>query len=463
MDTILIVDDNPGVCTALQILLSLHGLDAVCAHTPAEGLALARDPDIALVIQDMNFTCDTTSGEEGAALFRRLRDQRPDLPIILMTAWTHLEMAVALVKSGAADYLAKPWDDAKLITTVNNLLELSGLRSQNRRLLHTRRQRRQELQERHALCGLVYESEAMQELLRVAVQVAPADVPVLITGESGVGKEKIADILQANSRVRSGPFVKVNCGALPTDLLEAELFGAEAGAYTGANKARPGRFELADQGTLFLDEIGNLPLSGQMKLLRVLQTGEFERLGSGKTQKVSVRVVSATNSDLKQAIRAGQFREDLYYRLNVIELNIPPLRERREDVPPLARHFLSGEQFPGEQFTGEKSLGTAFRLSPSAEQALLAHDWPGNVRELENLLARARLLAGRPILEPRDLGLPEPATRTNGVEAEPELDQATLAAALARADGIVARAAKELGMSRQALYRRMDKFGLVAP
>lgn len=440
MDKILVIDDNPGICTALEVLLSIHGWQALCANSPNEGLRIAREQDIALVIQDMNFSTDTTSGDEGAALFSQLRTEFPDLPIILITAWTCLETAINLVKSGAADYLAKPWNDNKLVTTLNNLLELSSLQSENRSNAMQRRRRKAALAEKADLCGLIYDSEAMQEIARLAVQVAPADVPILITGESGVGKERIADIVQANSRVRNGPFIKLNCGALPVDLLEAELFGAEAGAYTGANKARIGRFEQADGGTLFLDELGNLPLSGQMKLLRVLQSGEFERLGSGQTRKVSVRVVSATNSELKQAIKNGQFREDLYFRLNVIELAIPPLRERRDDILPLAQAFL----------------GNDYRLTRSAEQTLQDHAWPGNVRELENTLARAKLLADTSTLDARDLGLP--AAPLLSLDNEPDL--AMINNALARSEGVVARAAKELGLSRQALYRRMEKFGI---
>ncbi|MBI2380361.1 MAG: sigma-54-dependent Fis family transcriptional regulator [Gammaproteobacteria bacterium] len=447
MDTILIIDDNPAVCTALELLFSLHGWRTRAAATPEEGLALAGEPGVALVVQDMNFTADTTSGAEGQALFRALRARNPDLPIILMTAWTHLETAVDLVRSGAADYIGKPWDDRKLVTTVNNLLELSGLRREHSRRLAEQKRGREALRERADLAGLVYESEAMHELARIAVQVARADVPVLITGESGVGKEKFAEILHANSRRKTGPFIKTNCGALPVDLLEAELFGAEAGAYTGANKARAGRFELADGGSLFLDEIGTLPLPGQVKLLRVLQSGEYERLGAGKTLKTDVRIIAATNSRLKTAMEAGEFREDVYFRLNVIELAIPPLRERREDILPLARHFL----------------GETHQLSPAAERALLAHDWPGNVRELENTLARARLLAGGPCLEPADLGMNGALRLAPDADWPPEaeeLDAERLRDALAAAEGSVSRAARDLGLSRQALYRRMEKHGL---
>src|SRR5687767_5405132 len=308
----------------------------------------------------MNFTADTTSGEEGVALYREIRAVFPDLPIILLTAWTHLETAVELVRAGAADYLAKPWDDRKLLATVENLLELSQTGREAAALRSEKRRGQSTLRERYDLRGIVFASAAMERLLNVACQVARADVPILITGPNGAGKERIAEIVQANSAVRDGPFVTVNCGALPSELIEAELFGADAGAYTGAGKARDGRFEAADGGTLFLDEIGNLPPSGQMKLLRVLETGQFERLGSTRTRKVAVRVISATNADLGAMIRAGTFREDLYYRLNVIQLDLPPLATRREDVVPLAEHFAGGRA----------------TLTPSAREALAAHDWP---------------------------------------------------------------------------------------
>jgi DNA-binding NtrC family response regulator len=283
----------------------------------------------------------------------------------------------------------------------------------------------------------------MQELIAIATRVAPSDVTILITGPNGAGKEKFADIVHANSSVRDGPFIKVNVGALPRDLMEAELFGAEAGAYTGAQKTRVGRFEAADGGTLFLDEIGNLSLEGQAKLLRVLQTGEFERLGSSRTRHVDVRVVSATNADLKAEVAAGRFREDLYYRLNVIELSVPPLKERPDDILPLAYHFLE----PGLTF------------EPAAETALLAHPWSGNVRELENSIKRASLLAQGKAITADDLGLAAVSVRQVRTRtAEPDADAIILA--LNEAHGVVARAARELGMSRQALYRRMEKFGI---
>jgi len=444
MRTVLIIDDNPAVGEALSLLLSLHDVRPVVALTPEEGLATLARQSVDVVIQDMNFTADTTSGEEGVELFRTIRQRYADLPVILLTAWTHLETAVELVKAGAADYLAKPWDDAKLLTTVENLLELSESTREVNRTRMERRKRRDDLQRRYNLDGLIFASEAMARTIDLACQVARSDVPVLITGPNGSGKERIAAIVHANSSVKNGPFIAVNCGALPGELIEAELFGAEAGAYTGANKAREGRFELADGGTLFLDEIGNLPLPGQMKLLRVLETGQFERLGSGRVRKVKVRVLSATNADLKGMIRTGTFREDLYYRLNVIDVNLPPLAERIDDILPLAEHFLAGRA----------------QLSDVAREALLSYAWPGNVRELKNAIERAALLAGSNPITPELLNLPQQA----GVMAVRNLDEPSrevVEAALHRADGVVSRAAQSLGLSRQALYRRMERYGLM--
>ena len=377
MRTVLIIDDNPAVGEALSLALSLNEIRALTALTPELGLAVLARERVDVVIQDMNFTADTTSGKEGVALFHAIREQHPDLPVVLLTAWTHLETAVQLVKAGAADYLAKPWNDNKLLAVVENLLELSESTREITRTRRERRRRREALQGKYDLDGLVFASEAMARTLELACQVARSDVPVLISGPNGTGKERIAAIVHANSAVKSGPFVAVNCGALPGELIEAELFGADAGAYTGANKAREGRFELADGGTLFLDEVGNLPLAGQVKLLRVLETGQYERLGSGRTRQAKVRVLSATNADLKAMIHAGTFREDLYYRLNVIEVNLPPLTERSDDILPLAEYFLAGRA----------------ELGDVAREALLSYPWPGNVRELKNAVERSFILA----------------------------------------------------------------------
>lgn len=441
MPTILVIDDNPAVATALETLFSLHDLATRSVTSPEDGLALlAREP-IDLVVQDMNFHADTTSGDEGIALFGQIRARHPDLPVILLTAWTSLESAVDLVKAGAADYLAKPWDDRKLLATVNNLLELSEARHELTRHRKAEQRRRRALQREYDLRGFVFADAASERVLSLACQVSRSELPVLVTGPNGAGKEKIAEIVHANSAVKNGPFVALNCGALPGDLIEAELFGSEAGAYTGAQRAREGKFEAADGGTLFLDEIGTLPPAGQVKLLRVLETGGFQRLGSNKQRQVKVRIVSATNADLRALIRAGQFREDLFYRLNAIEVALPPLCERPDDILPLAQHFLPA----GKQ------------LANDAQCTLRAYGWPGNVRELRNTIQRAALLARTSTLTTNDLGLPVNFVAPHDAD---EPDRKAIEAALERNGGVLAQAANELGLSRQALYRRLERLGI---
>jgi DNA-binding NtrC family response regulator len=440
MRTVLVIDDNPAVTQALELLFRMHDIRTVAASTPEQGLGVLAKQRVDLVIADMNFRSDTTSGDEGVTLFRALRTRRPDLPVILLTAWTHLESAVQLVKAGAADYLSKPWDNDKLLATVENLLELAEATRERDRMQNESRKRRQLLVEQYDLCGIVFTSDAMERAVELACRVARSSVPVLVTGPNGAGKERIAQILHANSLVAKGPFVAVNCGAIPSELIEAELFGAEAGAYTGAVRARVGRFELADGGTLFMDEIGNLPLAGQVKLLRVLETGQFEMLGSSRTHSSRVRILSATNSDLPALIRAGSFREDLYYRLNVIEIGLPPLAERRADIVPLALHFL----------------GDGLQLSEEAAAALQSHDWPGNVRELRNSIERAKLMARDGAVRASDLNLPPARAEREGEQ----LSREAIESSLREAGGNISRAAQSLGLSRQALYRRMERFNM---
>ena len=441
---VLVVDDQQHVRKALELLFSLRGLDVACAGTPDAALEAVRAGGVGVVVQDMNFSKATTSGEEGAALFRRLRELDPGLPVLLMTAWTSLEMAVELVREGAADYVAKPWDDERLLRRVQTLLKARELAGDG----HD--------DEDHG--DLIAQSPSMRALVRLATKVARADVPVLVTGPNGAGKEKIAELVQSRSARRDRPFVKVNVGALPDELLEAELFGAEAGAFTGA-KSRAGRFEAADGGTLFLDELGTLSLEGQAKLLRVLQTGELQRLGSNATRRVDVRVVAATNADLRGAIAAGRFREDLFYRLAVIELEVPPLVDRPEDVLPLAEAFLGAF----------RTEGCASRFAEDATDALLAHGWPGNVRELSNAIRRALLVAEGDAIHATDLALrstrqppaPRPSSpQTPPLDAAGEAERARVQAALQDADYVVAQAAAALGRSRQALYRRMRRLGI---
>jgi DNA-binding NtrC family response regulator len=428
-------------------------------RTPDDALAVIEREEVGVVIQDVGFPPGAISGREGVDLFRRMRDLDPDLPVLVLTAWTSLETAVQMVKEGASDYLARPWDDTKLLAGVRNLLRLRELQLENDRLKAERMRAREGIAERYDLCGMLYESAAMHRVVAMAVQVAPGDVPVLITGPSGAGKEKVAEIIQANSRRRARPFIKVDTAPLPDELLESELFGAEDGAPTGSTGCRVGRFEAADGGTLFLDEIGNLSPSGQSKLLRVLQIGEVERVGSSETRRVDVRVLAATNADLREAIADGRFREDLFFRLNVIEIDVPALRERPQDVLPLGEAFLRG-------FAA--AAGTAPRtLSDAARAALLAHTWPGNVRELMDRVQRATLVAGGSVLTDADLGLAPreeaaghgPGARAGAATDDPE--RRRIEDALLEAGGMVSKAASRLGLSRQALYRRMERLGIV--
>jgi DNA-binding NtrC family response regulator len=473
MSKVLIVDDQPAACLALQVLLETHGLDSLIAHNPVDALDLVAAEDVCAVVQDMNFTPENTSGQEGVELFRGIRRLDPDLPIILLTTWGSLAMAVQLVKEGANDYMAKPWEDEKLVRTVQTLVQMRKFQQESGRARAQATRMRRTLAARYDLCGLVYASQQMHSVVSLAASVARSDVPILITGANGSGKEKLAEIVQTNSRRKGGPFIKVNAGGLPDSMLEAELFGAEVGAYTGATKMRVGRFEAAHGGTLFLDEIGNLSPAGQAKLLRVLQTGEFERLGSSATRKADVRIVSATNTDLPHAIAEGRFREDLFFRLNVIELHIPPLVERVDDLLPLAEFFL--ETLPGQEGAPHPQLGEDARAS------LVQYEWPGNVRELQNRIHRAKLVCTDGVITREHLGFTvtgaaTASSRTTGRQAilgfgvpagapadavALSEDRAAVEQALQNAAGVVSKAAMEMGMSRQALYRRMERVGIV--
>jgi DNA-binding NtrC family response regulator len=422
MPHILVVDDNPDILEALDLLLGLHSYTVQTASNKKQALFVVTHQVIDLVIQDMNFAQGVTSGNDGKSLFLALKAIKPDLPIILITAWAQLETAIELVKAGATDYLQKPWDDNKLLELIAQYSDVAN---------------NQNMSASSKISGMIYQSPEMHALMNDADKVAEAEVNVLISGANGSGKEKLADYIHQHSKRKNQPFIKVNMGALPHELMEAELFGAEKGAFTGANQARQGRFEAAHKGTLFLDEIGNLSLSGQMKLLRVLQTGEFERLGSNHTIKVDVRVLSATNVDLTLAVKQGSFREDLYYRLNVIELHLPALKARKADIIPLAKHFIGNE----------------YSLDDDAKQYLLTNTWQGNVRELENACKRAIVFASNKCITQNDFqSLVYSASVLNEKEQIEKM--------LVKHTGVIKHAAEELGLSRQALYRRIEKHGI---
>jgi DNA-binding NtrC family response regulator len=382
-------------------------------------------------------------------LVEQLRALDPTLPVVVMTAWGSVDGAVAAVRRGARDYVQKPWDNSRLLQTLLTQVELGRALRVGQRLEHENR-----LLRRSGSPEMIAESPAMRPVLELLARVGPSDANVLVTGEHGTGKELVARILHASSPRAARALVTVNVGGLAEGVFESELFGHVKGAFTGANADRVGRFDLADGGTLFLDEIANVPLAQQAKLLRVLQTGEFERVGSSRTRAVSVRLVSATNADLHAEAAAGRFREDLRFRINTVEIRLPALRERREDIPALAAHFLRRH--------AQRYRRPVESLDPEALRVLLAHPWPGNVRELDHVLERAVLMARGHVLEAADLGLRAPAHGPAVLEQMTldEVERVLIQKALARHGGSVSDAAKTLGLSRSALYRRLERHGL---
>lgn len=445
---ILLADDQPDVLEALRLLLKAEGFALSLARSPAAVLAAVETGDFDVVLLDLNYARDTTSGREGLDLLSRLRELDATLPVVVMTAWGSVEGAVEAMRRGARDYVQKPWDNGRLLATLGAQVALGQA------LRRTRRLERENAALRGELPSLVAESRAMAPVMRLIERIGPSDANVLITGEHGTGKEVVARFLHAYSRRTKGSFVAVNAGGLAEGVFESELFGHVKGAFTDAREDRIGCFELADDGTLFLDEIANMPLAQQAKLLRVLQTGELSPVGSSKVRKVHTRVLSATNVDVAAEVRAGRFREDLLYRLNTVEIHLPPLRDRREDIPALAAHFLA---MHAKRY---HIKGAAF--DPSAIEALLAHSFPGNVRELEHAVERALLLAPSGIIQAEDISLRRPAQPANRLE-EMTLEEAEghlITRALARTGGNVTDAARALGLSRSALYRRMQHFGL---
>jgi DNA-binding NtrC family response regulator len=449
---ILVADDQADVLAALRLLLKADGFDVGTASSPAAVLQAVEKGDFDLVLMDLNYTRDTTSGREGLDLLAQLRVLDDTLPVIVMTAWGSVDGAVEAMRRGARDYVEKPWDNERLLTMVKTQAELGrALRRSQRLQDETQRLRRRNVPE------LIAASRAMQPALQIMERVGPSDANVLITGEHGTGKDVVARWLHGVSHRAANALVAVNAGGFSEGVFESELFGHVKGAFTDAKTDRVGCFELADGGTLFLDEIANISLNQQAKLLRVLETGEIQRVGSSKVRRVDVRFLSATNADLMEAVRAGRFREDLLYRLNTVEVHLPALRERREDIPALAHHFLSREaSHYGKEVDG---------FSDDAMAALMRHPWPGNVRELEHAVERAVLMAQGRRIEAVDLGLRHrgEAGATMAELTLEEAERVLIEKALERFEGNVSRAADALGLSRSALYRRLQRHDLAPP
>ncbi len=446
---ILIADDQPDVLEALRFLIKGEGYQSESANSPSAAIACIEARDFDAVLIDLNYTRDTTSGEEGLDLLQRILDLDASLPVIVMTAWGSVELAVEAMRRGARDFIQKPWDNARLSAILKTQIELGRALRKGQRLEEENRALRAE-----RFPQLIAQSAAMRPVLDVISRVGPSDANVLITGENGTGKGLVAQTLHSVSLRSARPLVAVNTGGLAEGLFESELFGHVKGAFTDAKSDRVGRFEMAEGGTLFLDEIANVTLPLQAKLLRTLETGDFERVGSSKTRRVDVRVFSATNADLGTAVAEGRFRQDLLFRLNTIELRLPPLRERREDIPVLAAHFLRSH--------ADRYRKPIAGFDEGAIKLLLAHSWPGNIRELDHAVERAILMAEGDTIRSGDLGL-----RT-GREGPPRLEEMSLEdveallikKALARFNGNVSHAASALGLSRSALYRRLQRYGL---
>jgi len=446
---VLIADDQSHVIEALRLLLKAEGFVLETASSPAGVLAAveAREFDVALI--DLNYARDTTSGEEGLNLLSRIQGIDPTLPVVVMTAWGSVEVAVEAMRRGARDFVQKPWDNARLLAIIRTQIELSQALRKGQRL-----EAENSLLRGEGMPKLIAESPAMQNVLQVVSRVGPSDANVLILGENGTGKGVVSRALHAVSSRASRPMVVVNSGGVSEGVFESELFGHVRGAFTDAKTDRVGRFELADQGTLFLDEIANVPMSQQQKLLRVIETGEFERLGSSRTRRVDVRIISATNANLADEVAAGRFRQDLLFRLNTIEIRVPSLRDRREDLPLLAQHFLRQHaQRYRKRLTGFES---------GAMQILLEHPWPGNVRELDHAIERAVLMAPGPLIKATDLGLRSGSAAAGRLEdmSLEDVECFLIKKAMTRFDGNVSQAAKALGLSRSALYRRLQRYGL---
>jgi DNA-binding NtrC family response regulator len=446
---VLIADDQADVLEALRLLLKGEGYRTATVNSPAKVLATLEEAEFDAVLMDLNYARDTTSGQEGLDLLARIQALDSALPVVVMTAWANVELAVEAMRRGARDFVQKPWDNPRLAAIIRNQIELGRALRKGQRL-----EAENELLRGGGGPTLIADSPAMRPVLELIGRVGPSDANVLITGENGTGKGVVARALHAVSTRSAKPLLIVNMGGLSEGVFESELFGHVKGAFTDAKTDRVGRFELADGGTLFLDEIANIPLNQQAKLLRVLETGEFERVGSSKTRRASVRLVSATNADVRGEVGSGRFRQDLLFRLNTVEIHLPPLRERLEDIPALAGHFLRQH--------AQRYRKTVTGLEPAAGQMLQEHPWPGNVRELDHAVERAVLMAQSQLVKASDLGLR--AGRDNSPRLEEmsleEVERHLIRRTLARCDGNAMKAAEALGLSRSAFYRRLEKYGL---
>jgi DNA-binding NtrC family response regulator len=446
---VLIADDQPDVLEALRLLLKGEGYRIDSAGSPAGILEAIDSTEFDAVLMDLNYARDTTSGQEGLDLLSQIRGHDATLPVVVMTAWSSVELAVEAMRRGARDFVQKPWENARLLTIVRTQVELARALRRQQRLEAENRSLRPDVRPL-----LIADAPSMRPVLELISRVGPSEANVLITGENGSGKGTVAQALHAVSGRSGKGLVTVNAGGLSEGVFESELFGHVKGAFTDAKTDRVGRFELADGGTLFLDEIANVPLNLQPKLLRVLETGDFERVGSSRTRHVNVRILSATNSNLSEEVGGGRFRQDLLFRLNTIEIALPPLRSRREDIPALAHHFLRQHaQRYRKNLTG---------FETPALQALLDHPWPGNIRELDHAVERGVLMAAGSVIRLGELGLRIDRDQTSRIEdmSLEEVEGFLIKKAMARFDGNVSQAAKALGLSRSALYRRLQRYGL---
>ncbi|MFB3920481.1 MAG: sigma-54-dependent transcriptional regulator [Terriglobia bacterium] len=446
---ILIADDQPDILESLRLLLKTEGFAVQTVASPAAVVAAVESNDFDAALIDLNYARDTTSGQEGLDLLTRLRALDGTLPVIVMTAWGSIDVAVEAMRRGARDFVQKPWENARLLSILRTQIELSQALRKGARLEAENRLLRSE-----GLPAMIAESPAMRPVIALVARVGPSDANVLITGGHGSGKEVVARTLHVLSLRASKPMVTVNTGGLAEGVIESELFGHVKGAFTDAKGDRVGRFELADGGTLFLDEIANMPMGQQARLLRVIETGEFERVGSSKTRRADVRLISATNANLAEEVKAGRFREDLLFRLNTVEVHLPPLRDRREDIPLLANYFLRQHSARYQKHV----MG----FEDAAIRALLACPWPGNVRELDHVVERAVLLAQGDTILASDLSLHpghEGTSRLEEMSLE-DVERTLIQKALERFAGNVSEASKFLGLSRSGLYRRLQKYGL---